>query len=317
MKVDNPEMITRFSRAAVEAFLRGAAPAGGHCYLMMSMFEEPGGLREAAALVVPVCGHHNLFLAGPLAPDAGEWFGGDAREGYRIPVPFIDAALRKNPEGRSVEVYLNSRNVGIGFGGDPREWIETGAPVTFPTERKPGMPEGYDDFYLEGHIVTEYAPAAVRLFLVVVDEMEHRHDILIRSRPVWFPAQDSLPSFATGIPAGLRGEIGLTGPYRGRVPEPWVCSSIEVLRVPRTIVDILARSSNETPEHGRAAGKEARMVLGSLEGAYCKVESGRIRLQRCLAGLPRFPRPLRLPGRNGGGSKRIHRGRDSSVTDGR
>lgn len=325
MKVKNPKLITRFGRAAIEAFVRGAARAGGHCCLMKSTFEEAGGPPEAAALAVPVYGPHNLFLAGPLAPDAGERFGDNAGKGYRIPVSFIDAALRKNPERQSVEIYLGDREtdvVGIGFDGGPQEWVEAGAPGTLLAEGGMAMQEEYDDRYLAKHIVTEYTPAAVRLLLAVVDGTEYRDDILIRGRPAWFPAQDgeTVPSLVTGVPAGMQGEIGLTGPYRGSIPGSWGHNRIEVLRVPRQIVEILAGSSSATPEQNCAAGERARMVFGSSEGAYCRVEFGEERLQKCLSSLPRFPRILRLPERDRSGDERIRLlragGRDLSMTDG-
>lgn len=327
MKVKNPKLITRFGRAAIEAFVRGAARAGGHCCLMKSTFEEAGGPREAAALAVPVYGPHNLFLAGPLAPDAGERFGGDAGEGYGIPLSFIDAALRKNPEGRSVEIYLGGREadvVGIGFDGGPQEWecVEAGMFLTAGGQRGTGIQEEYDDRYLAKHVVTEYTPAAVRLLLAVVDGTEYRDDILIRGRPAWFPEQgrETAPSLVTGVPAGMQGEIGLTGPYRGSIPGSWPHNHIEVLRVPRQIVEILAGSSSGTPEQNCVLGERARMVLGSSEGAYCRVEFGEERLQRCLTSLPRFPRSLRLPERDRIGDERIRLlragGRDLSMTDG-
>lgn len=325
MKVNNVKLITRYSRAAVEAFVRGAGLAGAEdgCYLTKGTFEEAGGLREAAALVVPVYGGHNLFLAGPLAPDAGERFGDDAGEGYGIPLSFIDAALRRNPEGQSVEFYVGEREadvVGIGFDGGPQEWVEAGALGTLLAEGETAMQDEYDDRYLAKHIVTEYTPAAVRLFLAVVDGTEYRDDILIRGRPAWFPAQGGVPSLTTGVPAGMQGEIGLTGPYRGIIPSSWPLNRIEVLRIPRQIIEILAGSSSGTPEQGRVPGERARMVLGSSEGAYCRVESGERRLQRCLSSLPRFPRSLPLPDRDRAGDENIRLlragRRGSPMTDG-
>ena len=327
MKVNNAKLITRYSRAGIQAFVRGAARAGGHCCLVKSTFEEAGGLQEAAALVVPAYGPHNLFLAGPLAPDAGERFGDDAGKMYGVAASFIDAALRRNPQGQSVEIYVGEREtdvVGIGFDGGPQEWVEAGAPGTLLAEGGMAMQEEYDDRYLAKHIVTEYTPAAVRLLLAVVDGTEYRDDILIRGRPAWFPAQDgeTVPSLVTGVPAGMQGEIGLTGPYRGSIPSSWPLNHIEVLRVPRQIADILAGSSSSTPEwpQGRVPGKRARMVLGSSEGAYCRVEFGGESLQRCLSSLPRFPRSLPLPDRDRTGDERIRLlragGRGSPMTDG-
>lgn len=325
MKVKNPKLITRFGRAAIEAFVRGAARAGGHCCLVKSTFEEAGGPREAAAFVVPVYGGHNLFLAGPLAPDAGERFGDCSEKVYGIPVRVLEAALHKNLEGQSVEIYLGGREadvVGIGFDGGPQEWVEAGAPGTLFAEGGMAMQEEYDDRYLAKHIVTEYVPAAVRLLLAVVDGTEYRDDILIRGRPAWFPAQDgeTAPSLVTGVPAGMKGEIGLTGPYRGGIPGSWGHNRIEVLRVPRAIADILAGSFSGTPEQNCAAGERARMVFGSSEGAYCRVEFGEERLQKCLSSLPRFPRSLCLPERDRSGDERIRLlragGRGSSTADG-
>jgi hypothetical protein len=327
MKVNNAKLITRYSRAGVQAFARGVALAGAEdgCHLTKGTFEEAGGPREAAALVVPVYGPHNLFLAGPLAPDAGERFGDDAGEGYGIALSFIDAALRRNPEGQSVEIYVGEREtdvVGIGFDGGPQEWVEAEAQGAFLAERRAAMEDGYDDRYLAKHIVTEYTPAAVRLLLAVVDGTEYRDDILIRGRPARFPAEGGVPLLTTGVPAGMQGEIGLTGPYRGSIPSSWPLNHIEVLRVPRQIADILAGSSSSTPERpqGRVPGKRARMVLGSSEGAYCRVEFGGESLQRCLSSLPRFPRSLPLPDRDRTGDERIRLlragGRGSPMTDG-
>lgn len=310
MKVNNAKLITRYSRAGVQAFARGVALAGAGdgCHLTKGTFEEAGGLRETAALVVPVYGPHNLFLAGPLAPDAGERFGDDAGEGYGIALSFIDAALRRNPEGQSVEIYVGEREadvVGIGFDGGPQEWVEAEAPGMFLAERGTAMQDEYDDRYLAKHIVTEYTTAAVRLLLAVVDGTEYRDDILIRGRPARFPAEGGVPSLTTGVPAGMQGEIGLTGPYRGSIPSSWPLNHIEVLRVPRQIIEILAGSSSGTPEQGRVPGERARMVLGSSEGAYCRVEFGEESLERCLSSLPRFPRSLCLPERDRTGDERI------------
>lgn len=323
MKVNNAKLITRYSRAGIQAFVRGAARAGGHCCLVKSTFEEAGGLQEAAALVVPAYGPHNLFLAGPLAPDAGERFGDDAGKMYGVAASFIDAALRRNPQGQSVEIYVGEREtdvVGIGFDGGPQEWVEAGASGTPLAQKGTAMQDEYDDRYLAKHIVTEYTPAAVRLLLAVVDGTEYRDDILIRGRPAWLPAQGGVPSLTTGVPAGMQGEIGLTGPYRGIIPSSWPLNRIEVLRIPRQIFEILAGSSSGTPEQGRVPGKRARMVLGSSEGAYCRVEFGEEKLQRCLSSLPRFPRSLRLPERDRDGDERIRLlragGRGSSMTDG-
>jgi len=312
MKVNNVKLITRYSRAGIQALARGAALAGAgdHCCLMKGTFDEAGGPQEAAVLTVPLCGRHSLFLAGPLAPEAGERFGNCPKKVYGLPARVLDAALRENPEGRSVEIYVGEREtdvLGIGFDGGPQEWAEARAQGAFPAERGTVMQEEYDDRYLAKHIVTEYTPAAVRLLLAVVDGTEYRDDILIRGRPARLPAQDGVPSLVTGVPAGMKGEIGLTGPYRGSIPGSWPLNHIEVLRVPRQIAEILAGSFSSTSERpqGRVPGEGTRMVLGSSEGAYCRVEFGGESLQRCLSSLPRFPRSLRLPERDRTGDERI------------
>ena len=307
MKVNNAKLITRYSRAAIQAFARGVALAGAEdgCHLTKGTFEEAGGPREAAALVVPVYGPHNLFLAGPLAPDAGERFGDDAGEGYGIALSFIDAALRRNPEGQSVELYVGEREadvVGIGFDGAPPEWeqVRVGAPDALLPGREPQETDLRGEFgegYLEKHLVTGYLPAAMRLFLDVADQTGYRDDILVRGRPARFPVaeEDARPSLIASVPAGKESEIGLTAEYVGRAPKSWALNHIEILRLPRDIVERVATHS---------AGSRVRMVLGSSEGAYCRIEFPEGKYQKCLGSLPRFPHSFPLPGRRGTGGNR-------------
>ena len=305
MKVNNAKLITRYSRAGIQAFVRGAARAGGHCCLVKSTFEEAGGPREAAALAVPVYAAHNLFLAGPLAPDAGERFGDDAEKVYRVPATFIDAALRRNPEGQSVELYVGEREadvVGIGFDGAPPEWeqVRVGAPDALLPGREPQETDLRGEFgegYLEKHLVTGYLPAAMRLFLDVADQTGYRDDILVRGRPARFPVaeEDARPSLVASVPAGKESEIGLTAEYVGRAPKSWALNHIEILRLPRDIVERVATHS---------AGSGVRMILGSSEGAYCRIESPERKYQKCLGSLPRFPQSLHLPEPRGAGSSR-------------
>ena len=315
MKVNNAKLITRYSRAGIQAFARGAALAGAEdgCYLMKSTFKEAGGPREAAVLTAPLCGPHTLFLAGPLAPDAGERFGASSGKVYRFPARVLDAALRENPEGRSVELYVGEREadvLGIGFDGAPPEWeqVRLGTPDALFPEREPQETDLRGEFgerYLEKHLVTRYLPAAMRLFLDVADQTGYRDDILVRGRPAWFPVaeEDARPSLIASVPAGKESEIGLTAEYVGRAPKSWALNHIEILRLPRDIVERVATHS---------AGSGVRMILGSSEGAYCRIESPERKYQKCLGSLPRFPQSLHLPEPRGAGSSRSRDGRKRS-----
>ncbi|WP_292728677.1 hypothetical protein [Methanoculleus sp.] len=301
MKVNNVKLITRYSRAGIQALARGAALAGAgdHCYLMKGTFEEAGGPQEAAVLTVPLCGRHSLFLAGPLAPDAGERFGDSPKKVYGVPARVLDAALRENPEGRSVEIYVGEREtdvLGIGFDGSRPGWeeVRAGAPdVILPGQETDLWPE-LGERYLEKHLVTEYLSAAMRLFLDVADQTGYQDDILVRGRPAWFPTA-SCPSLVASVPTGKGSEIGLTAEYVGRAPKSWALNHIEILRLPRDIVERVATHS---------AGSRVRMILGSSEGAYCRIESPEGKYQKCLGSLPRFPHSFPLPKRRGTGSNR-------------
>jgi len=307
MKVNNVKLITRYSRAGIQALARGAALAGtgDHCYLMKGTFEETGGPREAAALTVPLCGHHSLFLAGPLAPEAGERFGDCPKKVYGLPARVLDAALRENPEGRSVEIYVGEREtdvLGIGFDGAAPGWeeVRAGAPDAILPGREPQETDLWSELgerYLEKHLVTEYLSAAMRLFLDVAGQTGYQDDVLVRGRPAWFPTVegDARPSLVASVPAGKGSEIGLLAEYVGRAPDPWGRNRIEALRLPRSIAERLA---------GLTAGSRVRMVLGNSEGAYCRIEFPEGKYQKCLGSLPRFPHSFPLPERRGTGSNR-------------
>ena len=304
MKVNNVKLVTRYSRAGIQALARGAALAGAgdHCYLMKGTFEEAGGPQEAAVLTVPLCGRHSLFLAGPLAPEAGGRFGDCPKKVYGVPARVLDAALRKNPEGRSVEVYVGEREtdvLGIGFDGAAPGWeeVRAGAPDAILPIREPQETDLWSELgerYLENHLVTEYLPAAMRLFLDVAGQTGYRDDVLVRGRPAWFPTA-SCPSLVASVPAGKGSEIGLLAEYVGRAPDPWGRNRIEVLRLPRSIAERLA---------GLTGRSRVRMVLGSSEGAYCRIEFPEGKYQKCLGSLPRFPHSFPLPERRGTGNSR-------------
>jgi len=301
MKVNNVKLVTRYSRAGIQALARGAALAGAgdHCYLMKGIFEEAGGPQETAVLTVPLCGHHSLFLAGPLAPEAGERFGDCPKKVYGLPARVLDAALHENPEGRSVEIYVGEREtdvLGIGFDGSRPGWEEVlaGAPDAILPGQETDLKGKLGERYLENHLVTEYLPAAMRLFLNVAGQMGYQDDVLVRGRPAWFPTA-SCPSLVASVPAGKGSEIGLTAEYVGRAPSSWGLNRIEILRLPRDIVERVATHS---------AGSRVRMVLGSSEGAYCRIEFPEGKYQKCLGSLPRFPHSFPLPGRRGTGGNR-------------
>lgn len=304
MKVNNVKLVTRYSRAGIQALARGAALAGpgDHCYLMKGTFDEVDGPQETAVLMVPLCGRHSLFLAGPLAPEAGERFGDCPKKVYGLPARVLELALRENPEGRSVEIYVGEREtdvLGIGFDGSRPGWeeVRAGAPDAILPIREPQETDLWSELgerYLEKHLVTEYLSAAMRLFLDVAAQTEYRDDILVRGRPAWFPTA-SCPSLVASVPAGKGSEIGLTAEYVGRAPSSWGLNRIEILRLPRDIVERVATHS---------AGSRVRMVLGSSEGAYCRIESPERKYQKCLGSLPRFPHSFPLPGRRGTGGNR-------------
>ena len=304
MDVSNVKRVAEYDRAGFENFFEGMAGAGiaANCYLVRGTFEEVDGPRAVAALTVPVHGRHTLFLAAPLVPEAGDHFGDGCEIVYEIPVSLVELALRENPEGWSVEIYVGEREtdvLGIGFDGSRPGWeeVRAGAPDTILPGQEPqetDLKGELGERYLEKHLVTEYLSTAMRLFLDVADQTGYQDDILVRGRPVWFPTA-SCPSLVASVPAGKGSEIGLTAEYVGRAPEPWGRNRIEILRLPRSIAERVA---------GLTAGSRVRMVLGNSEGAYCRIEFPEGKYQKCLGSLPRFPHSFPLPERRGTGSNR-------------
>jgi hypothetical protein len=185
---------------------------------------------------------------------------------------------------RTVKVWLGSDEgavLGVSLDDAEPAWecIRTGLPRDAPRSR-PALRRSAT--YLENHIVTEIAPAALRHFIAAVRAIGYRGDIFATPNPVRVAGCGRALLFS--VPAGGRSILGLTAPYAGRTPQPYAANCVEAIHVPASLVRQMAASTGQV-----------RVSFGSSEGIYIRVDCRGETIRKCLRYSGSYPYARSLP----------------------
>ena len=234
--VNDGKIIGEYPYPTFRRCMSALATAGTGRHVSVRTGVELGGKqgRPWTMISLPVGSGHEVFVASPFHPEPGENL--EFREEMPHHVSLSHMVRCLHEKARTVKLWIGSNEgeiLGVSLDDAEPVWecIRTGSPgdasVPRPAFRHAAA-------YLEKHIVTEIAPAAIRRFIAAARAIGYQGDIFVTPHPVRVAGCDRTLLFS--VPAGGRSVLGLTAPYAGKAPQQYATNGIEAMRIPTPLV---------------------------------------------------------------------------------